>query len=269
MKILINDKNKMLRFGLYVVAATTAGEFILDTDNCELSNPALFAICESNKIPVSKKAAKLDILEAIEEGIEKLNLPKADTKPPFVIVKEIVEKHMQDGGIDADEEDAVLLEIIQKGIKFKDAPKLFNQVMIEGGYRVSAKDRYESIKAILVKADFAPNNWSEVDAMITRVTKEVPDTEYSKAYSLIRKWNTEQKNADLPKPEKAISGGFRGKVLNWMYKNPLATQAQFNAYIVEDLEKEQKVADKYWQIFEVGQKIAQATIALAETETAE
>lgn len=270
MKILINDKLKMLRMGAYVLANADSGEFILDTAETDLTNGKLSEICETNKILFSKKATKADLLEAIEEGVEKLKLTIVNEKPASLVVKEIIEAHIEKHG-SVDDEDKVMYEIMQtKKFKFKEIGKLFNQAMIDGGYRVSTKDRYETVKAILNGKGFNPADFAAVKAMIEHLVEEVPATEYSQAYAAMRKWAKEAK-VDLPKPvkEAAIAGGLKGKIFAHMVKNPLQTQQEFTAFIVEDLEKDAKLADKYWQIFEIAQRVAKATIELQAEEVEE
>jgi len=261
MIILINKNFSMIRTGAYVTADEKAGEFIVDTDNCTLSNAVLFEVAQKNKVEISKKASKSEVLAALAGATGKL--PTMDEKPKSLVVAEIIQKWI-DEGKDIDDEDGILYQIVTggHGIKFKDAPKLFNQAMIDGGHRVSSKDRYESIKIILIREQFNPSEYSQVDKMCERLTKEVELTEYSQAYSAIRKYAKEF-DITLPKPEKKVSaGGLKAKIFAWMEKNPLADKNAFYSYIVEGLEKEEKLADKYYTYLEQGQKIAKATIAL-------
>lgn len=262
MNILLNGQYKAIRVGQYVEANEESGEFILDTENCSLSKTVLVEICNKNKIQFSKKATQPDLVESIQEGVEGMDLPVSDTKPDSLKVREVVEALIEKGkDIEADEDD-FLMAIIDSGVKFKYALKLFKQVCIDLGVAVTSKDRNELSRKILVGAGFEPNEYSEVSEMIDRIVKEVPATDSAQAYAQIRKYAKEM-DIVLPKPDKkAAAGGFSAKIYEFMVKNPLSTKNEFTAWVVEDNEKDEKLAEKYWKIFEIGQKIAAATIAL-------
>ena len=262
MKILVDEKSKFVRVGLYVTANAEANEIILNTDECELTNAELLKICEANKVPHSKKTSKLDLLDAIEGHVGKSTLPTANDKPASLIVKEHIEAHFEKEG-NVDDEEKIMFAIMQtKLVKFKELGKLFNQAMVDGGYRVSAKDRLATATAILNGTGFNPANFADVKAMCERLSAEIPATEYSQAYAVMRKWAAEQK-VDLPKPEKgqAIAAGYKAKIFDHMVKNPFETKDEFTTYVIEGVEKDQKTADRYWQIFEVAQRVAKAAIA--------
>lgn len=263
MLILINEKYKAIRTGEYVIANPDSKEFVLDTDLSE-STPTLSVLSEiatANKVVFGKRQTKAELLDLIETHVSGMKLPTQNEKPDSLKVKEIVDAAQEEG---VEDEDAVLMQIIQAGVSFKNALKLYKQAMIDGGYLVTTKDRTTQCRAILVKAGFEPNEWDEVNEMIERLVKEVPATETSQAYAQIRKYAKEF-DIVLPKPEKKVSaGGFKAKIYAYMVKKPLATRDQFFAWIVEDNEKEEKLAEKYWEVFELAQKVAKATIALDE-----
>jgi len=270
MKILFSEKFKALRTGLYIVAAAAVGEFIIDTDlpvdSKEIPTGGILkSILDANKIAFSQKATKTELLEAIEAGVEKLKLPTQNEKPESMVVAEFVKEAYESG--EPVDEDELLMKIVTVGkVKFKNAGKLYKQAMIDGGYAVSNKDRKQAVHEILVAAEFSPNTWAEVRAMLDRLVAEVPATVESQAYSLIRAYAKEF-DISLPKPEKTLTaGGVKAKILDFMYKSPLSTKEDFYSFVTEALDKDEKMADKYWSIFEVGQKIAAATIALQSAE---
>lgn len=260
MLILINKSFKAIRTGAFVVASAEANEAIINTDSCDLSNTQLAEICTANKIAFSKKATKSELLELIEDGVAKLKLPVQSEKPDSMKVREIVDAAIASG---KDNEDQILMEIINAGIKIKFAMKLYKQAMIEGGHLVSSRDRAEGCREILVAAGFKPKEWDDVQNMIDILVDKVPATETSQAYSQIRKYAKEF-DITLPKPEKKITtGGFRAKIYAWCVKHPLADEKQFFSWIVEDQDKDEKLAAKYWPIFEFAKQVAEATVKAA------
>lgn len=257
MKILVTALFKMVRFGEFVSADEAVGEFVVDTENSQLSKATLSEICTKNKIPFSKKATVGELLEAIEEAVPGLKIPEQNQEPDSVKVRRIVEEYLAD---ENDDEDEILMAIVQSGVKFKVAGKLYKQAMIDLGALVSNKDRWTSAKEIMVADGFEPKNWEEVDAMCNRLVKEIPATEYSKAYAQIRKYAKEFE-IELPKPEKKTGGGFKHKIYAWMVANPSAEKDAFYSYVTRKMEKEEKVADRYWEIFELAKKVAAAAAA--------
>lgn len=262
MKILIDKNFKAKRTGEYVSANAEAEELIVDTEACELSNTVLIEIAGANKITVSKKATKAELLENIEEGVKKLKLPTQGKEPESVKVARIVKaayEAAEESGTEVDE-DELLMSIIESGVKFKDAMKLHKQALLEGGFAVSNKDRTAECRKILIAADFQPKDWDDVQAMIDTLVDKVSATVESQAYAQIRKYAKEFSIA-LPKPEKKVSaGGFKAKIYAYMVKKPLATKEEFFQWVVEENDKEEKLANKYWETFELAKKVAQATI---------
>jgi hypothetical protein len=261
MFILINKSFKAIRTGQFVVASAEAAEFIINTDSCELSNTVLAEVCAANKVVFSKKATKSELLELIEAGVEKLKLPVQNEKPDSLKVREIVDAALAAG---KDDEDEILMQIISSGVKIKFAMKLYKQAMVEGGHLVSSRDRADGCRAILVEAGFKPKEWDDVQVMIDRLVEEVPATETSQAYAQIRKYAKEF-DLTLPKPEKKMStGGFRAKIYAWCVANPLAEEKAFYSWIVEKQDKDEKLAAKYWPIFEFAKQVAASTMKAAE-----
>ena len=141
-------------------------------------------------------------------------------------VAEIVAKGVEAGHDD----DTMLIEIVQAGIKFKAAGKLFNQAMTEGGYRITAKDRKEKGRAILVDAEFAPENYDELQAMIERISEEVDDTTASQASSICKNYAKEFE-IELPKAPKKSTGGIKAEIMEFLFKSPNATHEELFDFI--------------------------------------
>jgi hypothetical protein len=261
MRVLINEHFRIVRVGAYVEANAEAKEFILDTEASELSKSVLAETCDTNKFEYSKKATVAELLEAIEAGVEaNKKIARMDKKPDSLVVKELVEEALEKGKGEIDNEDMLLMSIVQAGVKFKDAGRLYKQTLIDLGALVSSKDRTTQCRNILVSAEFMPKVWADVDAMIETLVDKVNATEYSQAYAQVRKYAKEF-GIKLPIPEKKVSsGGFRAKIYAFMVSKPLATKEDFYQFIVEKHDKEEKLADKYWPIFELAKKVAEATI---------
>jgi hypothetical protein len=235
MKFLITSAFVALRSGQYVKADESAQEFILDTENCDLAVSTLLEIAAANNIE-AKKGKKDKVVETLEAGLLELEIPEMNSKPESDIVKEIVQN-----GVDNElSDDEMLIAIVLAKIPFKKAGKLFNQAMIDGGFLISAKDRKAEIKEILVAAEFHPEEYSEVSSMLLRITegvkadeendveelKAIADTTTSQAMKSIREFAKEFEFV-LPKPEKAVKGGFKAIVQNAVVKNPAMTKAEF------------------------------------------
>ena len=152
MKVLISNNFKALRQGEFVSANADVGEFIFDSENCEdMAIATLLEISSGNDLSV-KKAKKSIVVENLTTQLKSLELQEMNEITDSQKVAEIVA-----AGVEAGSDDEVmLLEIIQAGIKFKVAGKLFAQAMQAGGYRITSKDRKAQGREILVDAEFTP-----------------------------------------------------------------------------------------------------------------
>jgi len=126
MKVLISNNYKALRVGQYVKADDSVGEFVFDSENCEHSVATLLEICSTNKIK-AKKDKKEKVISILEAGIIKLELPQMSERPLSEVVAEIVEAGFAAGK----EDDDIKIEIVQAGVPFKLANKLFTEVVTQ------------------------------------------------------------------------------------------------------------------------------------------
>ena len=255
MKTLINGSFKAVRTGEFVEASVEAEEFIFDSETCDLPVATLLEIGSANGIKLAKEKKEL-VAENLNTHLKTLGLPTMNDKTDTQKVAEIVA-----AGVAAEKtDDDMLIEIVQAGIKFKAAGKLFNQAMTEGGYRITSKNRKEECRAILVDAEFAPESYEDLQAMIERLTKEVADTATSQAFAIIRSYAKEFE-LELPKPPKKAAGGIRTKVFDWIVENPSATRADMSNFISTqgDLtdERIETYAKSYASTLEVANKIAE------------
>ena len=255
MKTLTSSNFKALRQGEFVTASENAGEFIFDSENCELAVATLIEISNANGFKLSK-GRKSTAVETLNTQLNSLELPEMNEITDTQKVAKIVANGVEAGHDD----DTMLIEIVQAGIKFKAAGKLFNQAMAEGGYRITAKDRKEKGRAILVDAEFAPESYDELQAMIERISEEVDDTTTSQANSICKSYAKEFE-LELPKaPKKAKStGGFRKVIGGYLLENPSATSDQLLEHLIEkgrDPERALKDATGYAWVIELANGLA-------------
>lgn len=254
MLTLINDSFKAVRTGQFVKANEEAGEFVLDSENCEFSVATLLEIGAANKIDLVKEKKDL-VIEKLCEGIVKLGLPEMTERPLSEIVAEIVK-----AGVEADKsDDQMLIEIVQAGAPFKRANKEFENAMTAGGYRISKKDRVKEVRAILVEAEFAPEAYSETADMIERLVKEVADTNSSQAMSCIKAYAKEME-LELPKPEKKAKGGFKVIVQNAVIANPDLSKDEFLALCDTAKKDREKMLKRVWPSVEFAQAVVKAAL---------
>jgi hypothetical protein len=253
---LINKEFKAVRVGQYVTAAEDAGEFIFNSEACDISNATLQEIAKKNKIQVNKGATKDELIAALVPGIAALNLPQQNEKPDSLIVKEIVQ-----AGLEKDLEDEdMIVQIIEAGIKYKNAVKLFQNAVIELGARISNKDRKEKAYKILKDEEFAPTTFEEVSAMAERLAEEIPDTELSKAIGVIKGYCKENE-IEYPKPEKGkgVVGGFKGKFIAFIMNDPDASDEAIKKF-VKDNGKEDRAAERLLRTLAFAKKYHEAKV---------
>lgn len=234
-KYLIGNNFKALRTGEFVQASHEDGEFIYDTDQNEtdqLAVATLIEVAEANGLKISSKAKKADVIEQLSAHLSTLKLPEVNKMTDTQIVEKVIEAGVAAGKSDDD----MLLEIVNEGVSFKSATKLFKSVMEEKGYRVNAKERAEKIEAILKGEDFAPETADEVKEMVDRIVSEVPDTSDKQALAAIRKY-AKANEIELPKVKKgggsggAGTSGINKKVGEFLLENRDADEAAVQEFI--------------------------------------
>ena len=255
MKILINKNFKALRVGKFVTASEDAGEFIFDSKlEDQWPVATILEIGKANGISL-KKGKKSEVIEILINHIKTLELPQMNEKTDSQKVKEIVEDGIKSGKSDDD----MLIEIVQSGIKFKAAGRMFKEAMETGGYRITAKVRKEQCREMLVNEEFTPKNYEQVQEMMEKLSNEINDTTTSQAYSAIKSYAKEFE-IELPKPDKKSTGGLRSKVFSWIVSNPTSTKEDMKAFITEQgdytAERVEKYVRSYTPTLEVANQIA-------------
>ena len=226
MKVLIKSDFRAVMTGEFVTANIDRGEFIFDTDNCDdLSVATLLEIARKNKAQISKGKKEV-VVEELFNHINKMELPVMKDKTESQIVSEIVAAGVEAGKNDND----MLIEIVEAGIKFKSAGKMFNRAMIDGGHRITAKDRKAEVRAILVDAEFAPESYDELQAMIERISNEVDDTTTSQANTICKSYAKEFE-IELPKAPKKLSGGINAYIMSFLESTPTASKEELLAFV--------------------------------------
>lgn len=269
MKYLINGNMKALRRGDFVKADEKAKEFIYDSaapDTPEHNVAVMRGIADANNIVIPSNMAKRgDIARRLSSELEKLNLPEVKSMTQTEQATKIIED-----GVKADKtDDQILVDMVNSGIGFKVAGRMFKQIMEEKGFRVSAKTRQEQGFDILKKMKFKPNSesWETVEPAIEKLMEGVPDTNEQQAIAVIRKY-AKANELVLPKaPPKAKGGKGKAAIQDYMVKNPLATKAQFTKFMSE-LGKNETVIARNWEWFEVGQKMIKSAANAADAKAA-
>lgn len=226
MKALINVRFEVVMKGEFVSADESRGEFIFDSESCDPTLTILSLICQANLVSVPGKSKKKEVIAILAEHINAMEIPSMNDKTDSQKVEEIVAAGVEAGSSDED----MLIEIIQAGIKFKAAGRMFKEAMETGGYRITAKLRKEQCRDILVECEFSPADHDAVMAMIDSLVGKVADTTTSQAHAVIRSYAKEFE-IELPAPVKKASGGLRAKVFAWIVGNPTANKDDLESFI--------------------------------------
>ena len=256
MKLLINNSFKAQRQGEFVKASEDNGEFILDTQDSDLAKATLIEIAEANKIEVGSSDNKATLLTKLEEGFENSKLPEQNKMSDSDTVSAIIAAGVEKG---LDDED-MIVQIIQAGIKYKAASKMFLAAMTSGGHRISTKDRKEQANALLVEAEFNPETYEDVETAVAAIIEAVADTTEAQAVKLCRLY-CKAYELEMPKAEKKARGSFKTKFQTFVCENPLCSFEDVKAWVLEN-KKDEKAAKRLWISVEFAQKVAAATVAL-------
>jgi hypothetical protein len=242
-KALVNPNYKILRVGQFVEANEESGEFLYEEGNyTNLTVAVLKEIASANKFSISSKLNKDDFSLALDEAINNSNFPQVNKMTDSKIAEEKIKEGME-AGLD---DDTILISIVQAGVKFQNAGKLFKQYMQKNGLRVSPKERNAHIEEILEEAEFNPESIQEIHDMRAKLAKEVPDTSEKQALQAIRRF-CKKNEIELPKIAKRV-GGMRAKFLDWLANNSTATQDDLSSWLNEqDIEEEraEKLTKQY------------------------
>lgn len=258
MKYLIAGDRTLLRKGKFVKADEESGELIYDDETAEhdslLTVDVLKAIAKANGISVGK-ANRDGIIAILTENLPKIeNIPEQNKMSQSDIIKEIVTAKGAERkpGDDADAfEVEVFTECIQRlnkeGITFKikQLGNLVKKEIQEQGLVVTNAQRKEQIAAILTEAEFKPETWDDVEAMIDRLVKEADDTDRKQALSAIRRYVKANEDMEMPKRTgKASKQSFRDRAIDYMIANSPVSEAEMLVWVVDEGGKKPDDAEK-------------------------
>lgn len=236
MKVLISNNFKAMRQGEFATASEEVGEFILNTEDCDFSAATLMEIASANKIKLKKEKKEL-MVSNLEAELIKLKLPEISKMSNTEKVKQIVIS-----GFEAEKtDDEMLVEIVQSGISFRQATKMFRTCVEDNGLRISAKKRYDSILEILESNEFSADTFEQVQAMAQRISvgdqenglEPVGDTSVHQATKAIRKY-CKDLEIEFPKAPRKPKGGLRSRYLGFAASNPLVTDAELEQWYIEN-----------------------------------
>ena len=236
-KYLINSEFVVVRRGDFVEACESANEFILDTAKNELHASTMHEIAEANGFKLDKRQRVSDMKDTLEIKLSILKIPEVNKMTDTQNLEKIIVAGFEAGKTDED----MIIEIIETGVKFKEAGKKFAQICEAKGLRKSSKNRRDEVNAILEDAEFAPANAAEMQTMVDYLVKTVDDTTAKQATSVIKRW-AKANDVVLPKRERSAGGsksggvagatGFRGAVLGWLLENKDFTQEGLKEFIL-------------------------------------
>lgn len=238
-KYLINSDYVAVRRGDFVEASETAAEFILDTGNNDLHISVMIEIAEANGLKIDPELKTSAYADTLEIKLYQLDIPEVNKMTDTQNVDTIVKAGFEAGKTDED----MIIELLESGVKFKEAGKLFKAACERLGLRKSAKNRKEEVFSILDEAEFAPENSDQLTQMVEYIAGNVDDTSEKQALAAIKSW-AKVNEVELPKAARAaraakstvtVAGatGARAQIFNWMIGNKGFASEELSAFIAE------------------------------------
>jgi hypothetical protein len=251
-KYLISSSNKAIRKGEFVTSSD--GEFIIDTENLDknIHKQNLVDVAEAHGFKINPKAKQAELLTELAEQLSTLKLPEQNEMTDTQKVEQIVKAGFEAGKT----EEQMMVEIVNAGVSFKSAIKLYKAATESLGLATSAKERSEKAAAIIkeVTAGVEPKDVTAelISTLVTRIATEVKDEDEKHAMVYVRKYAKEH-NIELPKAEKAAGrasgvSGLRAEAHEWMKANPTASEKELAAFITSK-GKEPKKLRSYFVTF--------------------
>ena len=253
MKYLINNNFKIMRKGSHVVANENVGEFIYDDERQDLSLGQLKEIAEANKLQcVGKKQSQYQ--QSLNEALKMVDV--AEQNGPTETEK--VEQIVSEGFAAGHDDDTIMIAIVQAGISFRRASRMFKDAVEKLGLRTSVKDVKEVARKLLAEMEFNPQSFAEVKEVADKLVSEVEGATHGQAMVAIKAYAKENEIA-LPKREKGEkkagrepgASGFKRKLFNWILNNPNGTVDQLKEYIVENERDGEKLAKRFAPIMQL------------------
>jgi len=211
----------------------SSGEFILNEDS-DFTKATLVEIAEANDLQINLSLKKTEFHNELLNQLSNKEIPTMDQKPQTELVKEIVQQGSESGMSDDD----MLIKIVEAGIKFSAAMKMFRDAQQSLGLRLTAKNRREFVADILGD-DFAPTSIDELNVAIAKVATHDAISE-AQARGSVRKYLRDHERETPAAAKAAVSGGIRGKVLDFLVENPSATSGELQSFISDNQPDEDK-----------------------------
>jgi hypothetical protein len=249
MKYLLNNNFKIMRKGSRVVANEGVGEFIYDDETSDLSHGQLKEIAEANKLQCVGKS-KTQYQQSINEALKMVDVAEQNGPTETEKVEQIVRE-----GFDAGhDDDTIMIAIVQAGISFRRASRMFKEAVETLGLRTSVKDVKDVARKLLAELEFNPSKYSEVQEVAEKLVETVEGASHSQAMTAIKAYAKENEIA-LPKREKgekkagpSEGSGFKYKVMAWILANPnfdTENMDGFKAFLAENDRIEEKEIAAY------------------------
>lgn len=253
MKYLINNTFKVIRKGTHVTANETVGEWIYDTDGDPIDAGKMQEIAKVNKLKVVGKK-KSEYLKSLNEELETMTDVAEQNQETQT---NVVDKIVQEGFAAGKDDDSMMIAIIQSGISFKRAGKMFKETVERLGLRTGIKDVKEVAAKLLAEIDFKPSTYAEVKDVADKIVKECDGAQHGQALAAIKAY-AKSKEITLPKKEKGARGaiGFKGKFFDWVCANPTAGESELVAFLKAEGKDETKLAKRFLPILQLCQRYA-------------
>jgi len=238
-----------------IVSPRNDEEFVIDESKPTLHKIATYKeVAEANGIQVSGKKLQ-SIFESLLTGLNNLKVKtmteevEKNEAEEIMMAKctDIIKAAFAEGDVDENE---VLVQIVNSGVSFRNAQKVYKQITEDLGLRVSAKDRYEQVVDLL--GDSATfDEYSDVEGAVQLITKKVGDTSAPQAMAALRKFAKENE-IELPKKPKGSKGdgkprGFKAVAYAWIMDNKDCTKDELSAFLKENEQREVYV-NYYWDL---------------------
>jgi hypothetical protein len=132
--------------------------------------------------------------------------------------------------------------------------KRYRQLVLEDlGIILSSKNRFELASALLVKGDFKPQTWEEVEKACEYLAQELDATTENQAFKSIKRF-CKANSIEIPDKPKGVRGrsptSFRAISLTWMTENCDKSMDEFVAYMKEAGKDSESNRRYYGRIFE-------------------
>lgn len=234
MKYLINNNFKIMRKGSHVSANEKVGEFIYDDESQDFSLGQMKEIAEANKLQCVGKSTK-QYQQSLNEALKMVDVAQQNGPTETEKVEQIVSEGFAAGHDD----DTMMIAIVQAGISFRRAGRMFKDAVEKLGLRTSVKDVKEVARKLLAALEFNPQSYADVKSVAEKIVAEVDGSTDAQAMVAIKAYAKENEIV-LPKREKGEkkapgrSGGKFNKFYQFILDNPDASADDIYKFAIEN-----------------------------------